>query len=167
MSWHALQTKPRNEKKVARLLEILGIIVYCPLTTEIHQWSDRKKKIERPLIPSYIFLKLEAHQYNLVFGVPGVVRYLFWQGKPAVVRDSEIEVMKTWLSDEIIDAKVENLQPGNIFKVSKGPFKGKEGIVHEVNKNRVQLLLKEFGIKITITRKQRNKESILLRNRCL
>ncbi|PHS52507.1 MAG: antitermination protein NusG [Lutibacter sp.] len=157
MSWYALQTKPRNEKKVARVLEILGIIVYCPLITEIYQWSDRKKKIVRPLIPSYIFLKLDAHQYNLVFDVPGVVRYLFWQGKPAVVRDSEIEVMKIWLSDEIIDAKVENLQPGDVFKVSKGLFKGKEGIVYEVNKNRVQLLLKEFGIKITITRKQRKK----------
>ncbi|MBL4904458.1 MAG: UpxY family transcription antiterminator [Flavobacteriaceae bacterium] len=154
MSWHALQTKPRNEKKVARLLEILEITVYCPFITESHQWSDRKKKIERPLIPSYIFIKLDAHQYNLVFDVPGVVRYLFWLGKPAVVRDSEIEVMKTWLSDEIIDAKVEKLQPGDIFNVSEGPFKGKEGIVHEVNKNRVQLLLKEFGIKITITRKQ-------------
>ena len=157
MSWYALQTKPRNEKEVARVLEILGIIVYCPLITEIYQWSDRKKKIVRPLIPSYIFLKLDAHQYNLVFDVPGVVRYLFWQGKPAVVRDSEIEVMKIWLSDEIIDAKVENLQPGDVFKVSKGLFKGKEGIVYEVNKNRVQLLLKEFGIKITITRKQRKK----------
>jgi hypothetical protein len=51
MEWFALYTKPRNEKKVTETLAALGIEVYCPLVTTIKQWSDRKKKVESPLIP--------------------------------------------------------------------------------------------------------------------
>ncbi|MBG7631654.1 MAG: UpxY family transcription antiterminator [Bacteroidetes bacterium] len=152
MHWYVLYIKPRNEKKAAFLLEKMGVTVYCPLITQIHQWSDRKKKVEVPLINSYLFVQLEEKERELVFQVPGVVRYVFWLGKPAKVRDQEIVVLKEWLNGENVDVTLEKLKPGAKMNIDSGPFEGKEGIVHQVDKNRVQLLLADLGMKITLKR---------------
>jgi transcriptional antiterminator RfaH len=86
MNWLVLYTKPKNEVKVAERLAAAGITVYCPLVTSLRQWSDRKKKVTLPLFSSYVFVQLAEVQRAAVFEVPGVVRYLFWLGKPAVVQ---------------------------------------------------------------------------------
>jgi transcriptional antiterminator RfaH len=152
MPWFVIYTKSRNEKKVAIQLEKMGIIVYCPLVTQIHQWSDRKKKVEVPLISSYVFVKLKEKDRERVIEVPGVVRYVYWLEKPAIVRDHEIAILKEWLSAEKIDAKVESLRRGDRMSVPSGVFEGKEGVVEEINKSRVQLLLVDLGMKITLKR---------------
>jgi transcriptional antiterminator RfaH len=121
------------------------------LTTK-RQWSDRKKLVSTPLISSCIFIHSNENDRANVFQVHGAVRYLFWLGLPAIVKDAEIEVMQLWLQGEVIDAKVEKLQPRDQYDVKEGLFKGKEGIVQEVTKNRLQLILVELGMKITITR---------------
>ena len=64
------------------------------MVTQIKQWSDRKKKVEIPLINSYVFVNIEDKNRNIVFEVSGVVRYLFWLGKPAVIQEQEIEALK-------------------------------------------------------------------------
>lgn len=152
MSWKVLYVKPRNEKKVAELLSRLGVVVYCPLVIEVRQWSDRKQKVQVPLLSSYVFVQIEEINRELVFQVPGVIRYLFWLGKPAVVRDNEIELMKEWLVGENVKVDVQGLQPGDKMKISTGPFKDKKGIVQEISKNRVQLLLPDLEMKITLIR---------------
>ena len=95
MEWFALYTKPRNEKKVAENLAAIGIEVYCPIVTTLKQWSDRKKKVESPLIPSYVFVKIEEANRKDVFQVAGVVQYVFWLGKPAKIKPQELEALKT------------------------------------------------------------------------
>lgn len=152
MDWYVIYVKPRNEKKVASLLSKLGVTVYCPLVTEIHQWSDRKKKVQVPLLKSYVFVQLEANERDIVFQVPGVVRYLFWLGKPAIVRDNEIKLMQNWLTNDNIKSQVERLQPGDRIKIEQGLFEGKNGIVKQINKNRIQLLLPDLEMKITLNR---------------
>jgi transcriptional antiterminator RfaH len=152
MPWFVLYTKSRNEKKVAIQLEKMGITVYCPLVTQIHQWSDRKKKVEVPLISSYVFVKLKEKDRERVFGVPGIVRYVYWLEKPAIVRDSEIAILKEWLSTKNVAAKVESLRSGDRMNVSSGFFEGEEGVVEEINKSRVKLLLVDLGMKITLKR---------------
>lgn len=151
-AWFALYVKARNEKKVANHLERIGVNVYCPTVVKMKQWSDRKKKLETPLISSYVFVQIEEKNRNKVFEVPGVVRYLFWQGKPAIVTDQEIKILKQWLQTEISETLIENLEKGDLFKVPNGPFQGKEGVVKEISKNRVQLMLLQLGIKITLTK---------------
>ena len=94
MNWYAIYTKPRNEKKVVANIQSLGIEAYCPTISVVKQWSDRKKTIIQPLLSSYVFVKLDEKDRSLVFQVPGVVRYLFWLGKPAIVREQEIQAMK-------------------------------------------------------------------------
>lgn len=152
MAWYVIYTKPRNEKKVTERLQQIGIVVYCPLVTQIKQWSDRKKKIQVPLFNSYLFVNLDEKDREKVFQVSGVVRYLFWLGKPAIVRDVEIDVLRDSLNHVMSSVEVTNVQAGDIISISEGPFKGKEGLVKHIKKNSIQLVLKELGVLITLTK---------------
>ncbi len=154
--WYVLYTKPRNENKVISQLEGLGITAYCPMITTNRQWSDRIKKVSSPLIPSCIFINSRESERNLVFQAPGADRYLYWLGKPAIVLYAEIEILQAWLNGEVKDAKVENLAPSEIYTIKDGYFKGKKGVITEVGKNRLQLVLLNLGIKITIARDKIN-----------
>ena len=87
MNWYALYTKPRNEKKVEEQLLKMGVEAFCPKVSVVKQWSDRKKRVSQPLIPSYVFVKIKEQDRDLVFSVSGVVRYLFFLGKPAIINE--------------------------------------------------------------------------------
>jgi transcriptional antiterminator RfaH len=150
--WYVVITSPRAEKKAALELQEIGIEAYCPVSTHIRQWSDRKKKIEKPLISSIIFVRIEQNKRELVYQSRGVARYLYWLGRPAVVRDAEIETMQAWLKSDHLDPKVERLKPGDNISIHKGPFKGQKGIVQQTTNNSIQLILEEVGIKITISK---------------
>ena len=155
MSWYVLYTKPRTEKRVAESLEQMGVKVYCPLITEIKQWKDRKKKLKTPLFKSYVFIKLEEKNRNRVFDVPGVVRYLFWLGKPAIVRNEEIEVIQEWLDGEKVDdAKVEHLNEGDKISIKNGLFKDQEAIIREVGKRKMRLILPKLGCTVEVLTKE-------------
>ena len=152
MPWFAIYTRPKNEKKVVAGLEKIGIEVYCPMVKQVKQWSDRKKKVEVPLINSYVFVNIEESDRNIVFEIPGVVRYLFWLGKPAVIQEQEIEVLKESLKGILSTVEVNGIQPGDNLTISNGPFQGKEGVVFQVEKNNIRLVLKELGVVITISK---------------
>ena len=154
MPWFAIYTRPKNEKKVVEGLEKLGVEVYCPMVTQVKQWSDRKKKVEAPLINSYVFVNIEDKKRNIVFEVPGVVRYLFWLGKPAVIQEHEIDLLKASLKGIFSSVEVNGIQPGDNLTISNGPFQGKEGVVSQVEKNNIRLVLKELGVVITISKEK-------------
>ena len=92
-NWFVLVTKPRNEKKVESRLNEIGIEAYCPVRTELRQWSDRKKKIKTPLLPSMLLVKISNNLRDIVFDIPHVRRYLFWKGQPAIVREDEVSCL--------------------------------------------------------------------------
>lgn len=146
MNWYVLYTKPRNEKKVTERLQKMGFTVYCPLIEVVKQWSDRKKKVQEPLLPSYVFIQIEEKNRDQVFQVAGVVRYLFWLGKPAVVRYEEIETLKSWLQYDNSKLQVNYLQPGSKITLTEGVFKGMDVMVKEQRGKKVQLLLESLGI---------------------
>ena len=150
MEWFVLYTKPRAELRSAEELEKMGLEVYCPMITEVRQWSDRIRRIKTPLFKSYIFVRLKESDRNLVFSVPSVVRYLTWLRKPAVVKESEIATIKSWLSNDVYeDPQVHSLTPGDQVKISNGALKGKSGIIQEVGKREVKLVLESIGFFIT------------------
>jgi len=151
MPWFVLYTQPRNEKKVAERLEKLGITAYCPMTIQVRQWSDRKKKVEVPLLNSYVFVHLEEADRKLVFEVPGIVRFLFWLGEPAIVRDEEIKTLQNWLSLDFAELKVEALKPGDTIMLKEGAFKNQEARIKTISKNKMQLVLTSLGILVTLT----------------
>ena len=152
MPWFVIYTKSRNEKKVAELLQKNGVEVFCPLVKLKKNWSDRKKIVETPLFKSYVFVNLSEKDRNVVFNVPGVIRYVFWLKKPAVVRDSEIESLKTILHETIDSFSIENYQIGDTVKISEGVFKGLDGVIEKQSNNKLHVILENVGIKITLQR---------------
>lgn len=146
MNWYVVYTKPKWERKVAEQLEKIGIECYCPLITVVRQWSDRKKKIEVPLFNSYVFVHLAESDRNLVFNSAGAVRYLFWLGKPAIVKEEEIDVIKKWLHNpDTYDVSLTTVQVGDSIEVESGPFSKQKAIVQEVNKTHYILVLETLG----------------------
>ena len=142
MNWYVIYTKPKWEKKVAEQLAEAGIDCYCPLITQIRQWSDRKKKVEVPLFNSYVFVQLDESERNSVFQSAGVVRYLFWLGKPAIVRHEEIEVIKKWINtSDAADIMVDRYKIGDAIQLESGPFSAQKAIVQEVTNTHYVLVL--------------------------
>jgi transcription antitermination factor NusG len=154
MPWFVIYTKPRTEKKVAERLAQIGIEVYCPLVTTIKQWSDRKKKVLTPLLSSYVFVRLDEKDRALVFQVSGVVRYVYWLGKPAIVRNEEIEALRESLQHTLASFEVHAHKVGDAISISSGPFQGKQGIIRQLSKNSVQLVLSELGVLVTLHKEE-------------
>ena len=151
MPWYVLRVKPKSEKKSAEELEKLQIETYCPVRTEVRQWSDRKKKVSVPLFVSYVFVNLPEKERDQVFQIPSVLRYLHWLGKPAIVKDAEIETIKTWLNgDTDADLRIENFSPGQEFTISNGSFKNEKAIIKETGNKRLKLLLPSLGYTLSV-----------------
>lgn len=145
MNWYVLYTKPKWEKRVAEQLNKIGINCYCPIITKIQQWSDRKKKVQVPLFNNYVFVKLEDKDRNYVFQSPGVIRYLYWLGKHAIVKEYEIETIKKYLkSESAFDITVEfNLN--HKIKFNSGPFIDQQAIIKEKTNTHYILELESLG----------------------
>ena len=116
IKWFVLFTKPRHELKVLERLISLGINAYTPTKIVTRQWSDRKKKITIALLPSMVLVNLENKDPNLVFDIPGVVRYLFDHGKRAVVSNAEVIAMQCF-QNNTLQINENELKIGDIVKV--------------------------------------------------
>jgi transcription antitermination factor NusG len=153
VSWFAIYTKPRFEKKVELVLREAGYKVYLPLMSTIRQWSDRKKKVQVPLIPSYIFVNLEEKHLNELFqfnGVTGVLKYL---RKPAVVQDFEIDNLKIICQHPDVMETVDEAQfsKGMTVQITRGPMIGLYGDCIEVNgKQRLLVSVKNLGLEFVL-----------------
>ena len=150
MKWFIIYTKPQCEIKVANSLESMGIKSYCPVVKQIKQYSDRKKKVEIPLLRSYVMVKIEDKDRNRVFDIPGVIRYVFWLGKPAIVRENEIELMENNLSGIYHGISISSLHKGSNYTIPAGPFKGHDGKVISLFKNSIRLELPSLGVFVTL-----------------
>ena len=150
MKWFVLYTKPQFEIKVAEALQKIGVRAYCPVYTELKQYSDRKKKVTKPLLRSYVLVKIEDKDRDQVFEIPGVVRYVFWLGKPAIVREDEIVLMENNLSGIYESISVSTLEKGAAYTIPEGPFKGLRGKVVHLDHNKMQLELSSLGMLVTL-----------------
>ena len=147
MKWYVVYTKPKWEKRVTEQLMQLGINCYCPMIKKIVQRSDRKVKVEVPLFNHYIFVQITEKDRNMIFLSPGVVRYLFWLGTHAIVKDKEIETIKEWLvaGDAITEISVMQYQIGEKIKLNSGPFCEQNAIVKDITKTHYVLILESIG----------------------
>ena len=149
-NWFVIYTRPQQELKVAEQLTAMGITNYCPTITLIKQYSDRKKKVTRPLLSSYVMVELEENQRQKVFACSGIVRYLFFLGKPAVIPASDITLMQDHLNGVYNDIKVNTLSVGDSHTITEGPFSGISGRVVETDNTKVKLELASLGMRITL-----------------
>ena len=149
LTWNVLYTKSKTEKKVFERLSNLGIDVYCPCQRTLKKWSDRKKWVNEPVFKSYIFVKApdSESQKLQILNTPGVVRFLYWLGQPAQVRQVEIDAIRSFLGEH---QSVENVSfdVGLKLNVKQGVLKGSEGVVVYQTKNEVVLRVDKLGMSL-------------------
>ncbi|MDP4217164.1 MAG: UpxY family transcription antiterminator [Bacteroidota bacterium] len=145
-SWYVLYTKPRWEKKLhAHLLE-KEFEAYCPLNKVRRKWSDRTKWVEEPLFKSYVFVRVAEEEMTRVRQVPGVVNFVYWLGKPARVKDKEIETIRKFLNEhEEVRVEPIELQADTRVTIRRGLFMDKEAKVVRVLNKKVQVLIESIG----------------------
>ena len=146
--WFVVYTKSQQELKVSERLSAMGVKNYCPAITVLKQYSDRKKKVKKPLLSSYVMVYIEENKRNKVFSCVGVVRYLFFLGKPAIVASTEISMMQNHLNGLYSDIKVTKLLVGEMHTIKEGPFSGISGRVVETDNKKVKLELASLGMSI-------------------
>jgi len=139
--WFVLCTKPRNELKVLNRLSSLGIDAYTPSRIELRQWSDRKKKVLVPLLPSMVLVRLDEKEVHKVFDIPGVVRYLFEHGTRAVVSNEEVQAMQMYL-ENIHTLNKQGLAEGDTVQV---PLLDQEAVLLSVKGKKCIAQLKKLG----------------------
>jgi transcription antitermination factor NusG len=124
--WYVIYTKPRHEKKVFEELIRRNCTAYLPLINHFSQWSDRRKLIEKPLFPSYIFVYLDnVASYYRVLPIDGFVLFISFGGKLAMVKDSEIEAIKQLIAHcQEVELLQPNVKIGEKRKIMFGPLSG-------------------------------------------
>jgi transcription antitermination factor NusG len=160
--WYAVYTKPRWEKKIARLLDEKGIENYCPLNKVIKQWSDRKKVVLEPVFKSYVFVKVaEEHKWDLK-KITGVLNFVYWLGKPAQIREDEIVTIKKFLN-EFADVKIEDaakLTVNTKVRVKQGVLMNYRGLLVEVTGTKAKVKIESMGICLYAQFDKKNLEAI-------
>jgi len=148
--WYVVYTRPRWEKKVAGLLTERGIAHYCPLNKVQKQWSDRKKVVLEPLFKGYVFVQLPEDKKWDIKQIDGVLNYVYWLGKPAVVKDGDIENIRKFLNEfENIEVIHANLSVNDTVLVKNGLLMNYKGIVLEVLGNRARVNIESMGIQLS------------------
>ena len=147
--WLAVYTKPRWEKKIDGLLKEKGIETYCPLNKVHRKWSDRMKLIEEPLFKSYVFVHVNEEEEKDVRWINGVLNFVYWLGKPAVIKPSDIERIKRFLNDyNDVEALAMELAPNTQVIITSGLLMDKEARVISTNKKRVEVEISSMGYKL-------------------
>ncbi|HJU46472.1 MAG TPA: UpxY family transcription antiterminator [Chitinophagaceae bacterium] len=135
--WYVAYTKPQFERRVHEQLgKWYGIESWCPLTKSKRQWSDRVKVLDVPLFRCYVFLRVTEKERVQALSLDGMLNYVRYLGKPAIIKDHEIEELKEFL-EEYKAVKVQSFEPGQTVVIRSGVFEGKEGVIKTVLKDRV------------------------------
>jgi transcription antitermination factor NusG len=147
--WYAVYTKPRWEKKVYKLLTEKKLEAYCPLNKVRKKWSDRIKTVEEPLFKSYVFVRVSEEEQVNVRMTNGVINYIYQEGKPAVIRDREIAIIKKFLNEyDNVQAQPLNLRPEMNVKIQQGVFMDKEAKILKIQGNKVQVNIESIGFSL-------------------
>jgi transcription antitermination factor NusG len=151
--WLAAYTKPRNEKKVYERLVEAGYETYLPLQRTQKQWSDRKKWVEEPLLRSYIFIKITEKQYYQALTIPGLVRYVTFEGKAAPIPEKQIDALKLFMGEQFdVEVTDEVFEPGQPISITLGKLSGFEGeVVKHKGKKKVIIRLNHITHSILVT----------------
>lgn len=129
--WYAVHTRCQHEKKAARQLTQESVVTLLPLVTVTHRWSDRKKAIEVPLFPGYLFVRIawSAQTRLRVLGVPGVAGFVGVKGCGTPIPDEQIDGLQTVLSHKLQCESFSFPQEGQRVRVRSGCLAGVQGIL--------------------------------------
>lgn len=145
-NWYAVYTRPRWEKKVSETLTKKRIENYCPVTRVPAQWSERRKGIYQPLFASYVFVRATSAEFEIIKRTDGVINLLYWMGKPAVIRDIEIEMIKRFLAEHSqVAVEKGQVNVTEIVRIVKSVASDGENKVFDLHNRRIKLVLPSLG----------------------
>ena len=144
--WLAIYTRPRWEKKVNQLLLEKGLESYCPLNKVRRKWSDRMKTVEEPLFKSYVFVKVSEEDRAAVRLTTGAINFVYWNGKPAVIKEKEISAIKRFLNEyEYVEARPLELKVNQRVRVTNGTLMDHEGRILDLRNKTAKVAIDSLG----------------------
>lgn len=159
--WYAFVTKPRHEKKTKFYLDEYGVTSYLPLRKTLSQWKDRKKWIEAPVLPSYIFCHIPYINRYDVLQLPSVVRIVSFNNQPTPVQEKELEAVKLLLAADVEFEVRSGLLVGDHVRISSGLLNGYEGeIIQERGEKMFVIHIKTLGKSIILDASRMRLEKI-------
>ncbi|MEH6656439.1 UpxY family transcription antiterminator [Leeuwenhoekiella marinoflava] len=153
MRWYVLYVRSRQELKIESYINKLDadIEAFCPSVIQVKKWSDRTKKIRVPLMPSIVLIKTKEKFRDRVFEIAGTSKYLFWENRPAVVREDEIDNLKSISSFTNINSyEVTQLRAGSKIDLTSLGFTNFKGIIDKKSKNKCWVILESLGYTVKI-----------------
>lgn len=128
-----------------------GEEAYLPLLPVVRQFKSRKKEVELPLFPSYVFCRFDYKNRFRVLETHGVMRIITFKGTPASIPDWQIESLKTVLEMDPDSLRMESyLRQGDLVEVTDGPFRGLKGTITNM-KGETRLIITIDGIMQTVS----------------
>ncbi|MDR1601484.1 MAG: UpxY family transcription antiterminator [Tannerella sp.] len=149
VSWHVLYTSSRMEKKVKTALDERNVENYLPLHKSPSVWSDRIKIIDKPLFPSYIFVRCRENILRKLPQIYGVSKILYCNGRPAIVRQKEIDAIRIFLKH----AAERSLCIGEEAEILSGLMKHVSGKVRKIEKKYLLLFIEPLGATVSVNLK--------------
>ena len=146
MNWYVLYTSPRAEKQVQERISAQGIESWLPLHRSPRVWSDRIKMVDIPLFNSYVFVKCTEIKLRDLLRVYGVSRIVYYDGKPAIIRQKEIDAIKDFLTQ----ATEKQLVVGDDVEILSGAMKNVSGKVRKVKGSHLVLFLEQLGATVSV-----------------
>lgn len=127
-NWFVMYTAPRAEKKVAQRLVEQDIEVYLPMIEEIRQWSDRKKKVQRPLFNGYLFVMISKDRLWQALQVNGAVKFVNFSGEHATIQQKELDTIRRIIETGVaVEVNNDPIEKGEKVKILGGALVGFEG----------------------------------------
>ena len=150
--WYAVYTNSRAEKRVHERLLEQGVESFLPLQKTLRQWSDRKKLVERPLISSYVFVKIIQREYFTVRKTEGVVKFIMIQGKPVPIPEEQIDNLRILCgSDAEVEVSTDVYEKGDMVEVTVGSLTGLRGeLIRVGRKHKVVIRVIQPGMNLTV-----------------
>ena len=127
--WYAVYTCSRHEKRVAGQFRDSGIECFLPLYVALHRWADRRVRVELPLFPGYVFVRVALRDRLQVLKAPSVVQMVSFNGRPVPLPNGEIDTLRSGLAVRLRAEPHPYLTVGRRVRVKTGPFQGLEGIL--------------------------------------
>jgi len=150
--WYAVYTQSRAEKKVTHRLEEEGLEAFLPLQKCVRKWTDRKKIIDKPIISSYVFVKIRKGDFSKVIRIFGVVKFIMLDGEPVKIPEEQIVNLKI-LSNSDVDVMVshETFLKGDLVEVLYGSLAGLKGeLIQTGNKRKVVMRVISSDLNLTV-----------------
>lgn len=128
-SWYAVHVRSRHERQVGRQLEDRRFPFLLPVYRSVRKWKDRRKELDLVLFPGYVFVNLDLRDRIRVLQIPGVARFVSFQGAPVPLAASDVELLNHGLHQGVRAEPHPYLKVGRRVRVKHGPLSGMEGIL--------------------------------------